>query len=465
MRFDEKPVTAGEWLQVTFAGREIGRLQRDSQAVTDLSFRYDPAWIRSDRAFPISISMPLSDDPYQGDIVHPWFMNLLPEGRVALRAVGAALKVNQLDVFAMLAAMGEDLPGALELRPPEAAAARKPRYRSLTDAELADAIRRLPARPLLVGEDGVHMSLAGAQEKLAVAQLEDGSIGLALDGAPSTHILKPANKHFHASVENEAFCLRLAKAAGLPAAEVSVHAVEDIPYLLVKRYDRLRREGEYRRLHQEDFCQALGVPPQLKYEWNSELSQPGPTLDACFSVLRKTREAAANVRRFLDAVLFNILAGNVDAHAKNYSLLIGRGGATQLAPLYDVMNGQIYEGVTNNLAMKVAGRQRGRYIFGRHWIRFAEKNNLNATFVKRRVAELSTAVLERLPSTIDEMDRSMMPSNVYGEIAGHIAGNCRNMISNLSDEHTSDHDAKADDADLDSEGEIETVTISPFMPS
>ena len=422
---------AGEKLEVRFADRLVGHIERKSASVLDIGFSYDEAWKAAADSFPVSIRMPLSTKEHEPAIVYPWFLNLLPEGRT-LEMVGAILHVHEADVFAILREMGGDVAGALEIRMNgEAAAARKPRYRRLTEAELADAIKRLPERPLLVGEDGIHMSVAGAQEKLPVVRYDDGGIGLALDGAPSTHILKPRNTRFRAAVENEAFCLRLAAAVGLPAAEVSMHRVLDVDYLLVKRYDRMIENRTVRRLHQEDFCQATGFPPSLKYEWNAHLNRSGPGLKACLDVLNVTRAVAPNKIRFMDFMLFNVLCGNVDAHAKNYSWLIQPGGNVTMAPLYDVMNGDIYEGVTRSMAMKIAGKKLGGYIYGRHWDRFAEENDLSKTQVRRRVAELSTAVLKAVPKVVEQMNKSNMPSAVYKEIAGYVAGYCRHMLANL----------------------------------
>jgi serine/threonine-protein kinase HipA len=406
-------------------------VERKSSSVLDIGFTYDDAWMAATDSFAVSVRMPLSRKEHEPAIGYPWFLNLLPEGRT-LEMVGAILHVHEADVFAILQEMGGDLAGALEIRKDgEAVPVRKPRYRRLTDAELADAIKRLPERPLLVGEDGIHMSVAGAQEKLPVVRYDDGSIGLALDGAPSTHILKPRNAKLRAAVENEAFCLRLAAAVGLPAAAVSMHRVLDVDYLLVKRYDRTIVSGAVRRLHQEDFCQATGFLPSLKYEWDAHLRRPGPGLKACLDVLNITRAVAPNKIRFMDYMLFNVLCGNVDAHAKNYSLLIRSGGNVTVAPLYDVMNGDIYEGVTRSLAMKIAGKKRGGFIFGRHWDRFAEENDLSKTQVRRRVAELSAAVLKAVPKVVEEMNKSDMPSAAYDEIGGYVTGYCRHMLANL----------------------------------
>jgi serine/threonine-protein kinase HipA len=443
MSNQRKPAAAGDTLEVRYAGRLVGLLRRRTEAIQDIEFLYDEKWMSDGDAFPVSIRMPLTRRLHEPDVVYRWFLNLLPEGR-ALKTVGTILKIAEANVFALLAELGEDLPGALEVsRAASERQQRTPRYQRLSEAELAAIIRRLPEKPLLVGETGIHMSLAGAQDKLPVVKYRDGAIGLALDGMPTTHILKPANKRFRASVENEAFCLRLAAKSKLPVAECSIGKAEDLEYLLVKRYDREPYKNGLRRIHQEDFCQATGHVPDMKYESNPLTQLRGPSLKDCIDVLKSTQAGRFNSARFIDYVLFNMLCGNVDAHSKNYSLLLQPGGTVTMAPLYDVMNGDIYPDVTRNLAMKIAGKSRAHYIYGQHWSRMAEENDLSAAQVKRRVAELSRTVLDALPAVVEEMN-GMKASPVYKEIAGYVAGYCRSMLTNLTSE------AK-DEAEVDSE--------------
>ncbi|MBR0851674.1 type II toxin-antitoxin system HipA family toxin [Bradyrhizobium diazoefficiens] len=425
-----KPGEAGETLEVRYGGLLVGLLRRRSEEIQDIEFAYDEAWTKHPNAFPVSTRMPLAKRVHEPDVVYRWFLNLLPEGRT-LKTVGTLLKIPEADVFALLEELGEDLPGALEVyRPAGQRPKRTPRYKRLSEAELAAAIRRLPEKPLLVGEDGIHMSLAGAQDKLPVVRYPDGGIGLALDGAPTTHILKPANKHFNNAVENEAFCLRLAAKAKLDVAECTIGKAEDLDYLLVKRYDRVPEGRGLRRLHQEDFCQATGHIPSTKYEANPATRLRGPTLKDCFDVIRKTPNGAATANRFLDFFVFNVLCGNVDAHSKNYSLLLLPGGAVSMAPLYDVMNGDIYPDVTRNLAMKIAGKNRGHYIHARHWDRMAEENQLSGAQVRRRVGELSQAVMDALPTVVEELN-ALKTSPVYQQISNSVAGYCRDMLRNL----------------------------------
>jgi len=462
MRLATAQITPGDTLEVWFDGRLVGHLVRQSASVLEIAFRYAEGWTAASGAFPVSLSMPLERRDHAPAVAYPWFMNLLPEGR-ALQVIGSILKVSEIDVFAMLEEMGGDLPGALEIRREGAAAAElRPSHRKLTETELAECIRRLPQRPLLVGEDGITMSAAGAQEKLPVVRFKDGTLGLALNGAASTHILKPASAKLRDSVANEAYCLRLAEAVKLSAAPVEIGRAEDVEYLLVRRYDRQIEGKSVRRVHQEDLCQASGFPPYLKYEWNREVAQRGPTLKICMDTLARTPAPGANKIRFVDALLLNVLTGNVDAHAKNYSLLIRSSSDIALAPLYDVMNGDIYPDVTRNMAMKIADQQRGAHVYGRHWDRFAAANGLSATQVRKRVKTLSAAVLKAAPEIAERMGAEHGRPEVYKEISGYVTDYCRRMLANLDRDPPPEHEtgAEVDEGEL-TIAEAEQATLSP----
>jgi serine/threonine-protein kinase HipA len=225
-----------------------------------------------------------------------------------------------------------------------------------------------------------------------------------LDGAPSTHILKPAVERFAGVVFNEAYCMKLAAAAGLPVAKTEIRRVEDVEYLLVERYDRTHRQNSegvpvLERLHQEDFCQALGIVSENKYQ-----KEGGPSLKQCFALLREVSSAPVlDLARLLDAVIFNYLVGNNDAHGKNFSLLYrGLGTAsmeTRLAPLYDVVSTRYYPELTRELAMKIGGEYSSDRVTKTNFEQLAEDAGLAKPLVRRRVLELVEAVLLNLGKT------------------------------------------------------------------
>ena len=312
-------------------------------------------WIALRGAFPISTTMPMKSERVAPDIFLAWAANLLPENE-QLRTLGQLLGMAAGDVVGLLSAIGGDTAGALSIGQPGRTASVQ--WRPVGKLEdLERLIEELPNKPFLVGDDGVSMSLAGTQTKLAVAVDASGFICIPMNGSPSTHILKPDASRLRGGIQNEAFCLTLAKRLRIPVPNVITGQAGKRTYLLLQRYDRKDVGGRWRRLHQEDYCQALGKPPSAKYESN-QTGIRGPTLKDMFEVTRR-HLPPTEIIRLLDMVVFNVLACNTDAHAKNYSIMIRAGGAS-LAPMYDVMCGDVWENVTKKLAQKIAGQRQGR---------------------------------------------------------------------------------------------------------
>jgi serine/threonine-protein kinase HipA len=274
-------------------------------------------------------------------------------------------------------------------------------HRTLSSSELAVVLRELRRRPLLAGQEGIRQSLAGAQDKVAVC-LSGDEISLPLDGAPSTHVLKPAVERFEGVVQNESLCMRLAAAIGLPTAKVQARGVEGMDFLLVERYDRVYRkdsihEPALERLHQEDFCQALGIVSEMKYQ-----NEGGPSLKQCFALLRKVSSApAVDLARLLNAVIFNYLVGNNDAHGKNFSLLyrgLGRDHAhVGLAPLYDILSTVYYPELSRTMAMKLGGEYSSEKVWPHNFEQLAEDAGLEKSLVIGRVAEMVEEIRTVLP--------------------------------------------------------------------
>jgi serine/threonine-protein kinase HipA len=358
---------------------------------------YEEAWRSGPRAFPVSLTMPLDRAEHAPDVVVPWLMNLLPEGE-PLRAMSRAIGVAQDDILGLIAQTGGDLAGGLTIGRPRPA--NGPDLLPIpSEDDLERIIEDLPSRPFLVGEEGVSMSLAGAQDKLPLA-LADGRLAVPIGGVSSTHILKPDNPRLPGSVQNEALCMVLARRCGLPVAPVTTGIAGARAYLLVTRYDRVQDAARTVRLHQEDFCQALGRPPVAKYQHNSS-GVPGPSLAEMFDVVRQ-HMTARDTNRLLDAVIFNVAIGNVDSHAKNYSILLQPGRAL-LAPLYDLMSELDWPNITPNHAQDVGGQRRGRHIYGRHWRRMAQETGLAGPATVRRVTAVVARILAELPAAMEEV--------------------------------------------------------------
>ena len=250
-----------------FEQRRVGTIDADRSGP---GFLYDPNWIRLRGAFPISTTMPLRAERIAPDIFLPWAANLLPESE-QLRSVGQLLGMARTDVIGLLSAIGGDTAGALSFGQPGRTASVQWRPVGQLD-DLERIIDELPNKPFLVGDEGVSMSLAGVQTKLAVAIDDVGRLCIPINGSPSTHILKPNSQRLWGGVQNEAFCLTLAKRLKILTPDITTGSVGKRSYLLVQRYDRTVVSGRWRRLHQEDYCQALGKPPSAKYEFQSDWS-------------------------------------------------------------------------------------------------------------------------------------------------------------------------------------------------
>jgi serine/threonine-protein kinase HipA len=307
----------------------------------------------------------------------------------------------------LLSAIGGDTAGALSFGQPGRTASVQ--WRRVGSAEdLETVIEELPSKPYLVGDEGVSMSLAGVQTKLAVAIDDAGHVCVPMNGSPSTHILKPDSPRLSGGVQNEAFCLALARRLNIPTPNFTTGRAGKRTYLLVQRYDRLAAGDRWRRLHQEDYCQALGKPPSAKYETN-QTGVSGSTLIEMFEVTRRYLPPIEIVH-LLDMVIFNVLACNTDAHAKNYSIMI-RGNGLSLAPIYDVMCGEVWENVTKKLTQAVAGKRQGDCLNASDWQRFARECGLNARQVIDRVRTLASLVLaEARPA---ELEVAAMPAREH----------------------------------------------------
>lgn len=398
-------------LPVYFEQRVVGAIDVDKSGP---GFTYDEGWTRLRGAFPISTRMPLTGDRVGPDIFLPWAANLLPENE-QLRTLGQLLGMSRSDVIGLLSAIGGDTAGALSIGQPGRTSSVQWRPVATPD-ELEAILDDLPNKPFLVGEEGVSMSLAGAQSKLAVAVDEGGRICIPMNGSPSTHILKPDSPRLPGGVQNEAFCLTLARRLKIPAPHVATGRAGKRTFLLVKRYDRTDVDGRWRRLHQEDYCQALGLPPSAKYEAN-QTGIRGPTLKDMFDLTRR-HLPATEIIRLLDLVVLNVLCCNTDAHAKNYSIMI-RGNGASLAPIYDIMCGEVWGNVTKNLAQAVAGKSRGNDLNGRDWQRFARECGLNPRQVLDLIGTLAESAIAEAGAAASEVAAMPAGSHEILELTRH----------------------------------------------
>jgi serine/threonine-protein kinase HipA len=367
-------------VEVFLHDQGIGRLERLPQA--RLRFTYHPAWVES-KGQPVSLALPVRPEPFGDDECGPFFAGLLPEGDF-MRAVARVFHVSADNPFSVLAEIGGECAGAVAVgavgEPPPGSASPAPHW--LPEPELQALLDEMPQRPLVLLErieedDGIRISLAGAHDKTGVL-CRDREIGLTAGRPPSTHILKLPIARVAEPIANEAYCMTLAAESGLEVAPVEPRLVGGHEFLLVKRYDR---SGEDTRFHQEDFCQALGIGPDEKYE-----GEGGPDVGACAGLLRRASAApAVDIREFLDCLLFNFMIGNHDAHGKNFSLLLDGPRSVRLAPFYDLLSTQVFDGTRKKLAMRLGGENKPDYLRRRHLDRLAEQLEVNPSFVLRRL--------------------------------------------------------------------------------
>lgn len=340
----------------------------------------------------LSLNLPLTSTRYPNERTTVFLDGLLPEGE-ARNAVAAEFDLTASDVFGLLAAIGKDCAGALVVQlegDPAPAVPTTTTAEPLSSDDLAKLVANLRSAPLGIDRN-VRLSLAGVQEKLLLTRMPDGRWGRPTGGTPSTHILKPEIEPLGNTVENEVFCMRVAKHLGLDVANVETILVDERPVLVVERYDRVIGDnGTVTRVHQEDLCQALGIPPRRKYEQDG-----GPSLARIARVLQEVAEQGAT-ENFLRALTLNVGVGNCDAHPKNFSLLHSRSGALRLAPLYDVLSTRFYPGLSDKLAMYVDAVQTADRVSADRIVNEAVSWSMSRSRARQIVAD----ALHRLPDAV-----------------------------------------------------------------
>lgn len=425
-------------LNVFLNGRLVGRLNRQSSGAID--FQYDPVWLGWEHALPVSLSLPLREDRYIGAPVIAVFDNLLPDSIPIRRCMAERVHAQGIDAYDLLAAVGRDCVGALQFLPDgvEPGAAGAVDGRPVDDKEIARLLGDLASAPLGLGEDeDFRISIAGAQEKTALLFWK-GRWYKPLATTATTHILKPQigqmpnGIDLSDSVENEFFCLKLTAALGLPSAAVVIEEFEGNRVLVVERFDRRwTSDSRLLRLPQEDCCQALSVPPALKYE-----SDGGPSIPAILNLLKGSDQPQVDQKTLLKAVIVFWLLGGTDGHAKNFSVFISPGGRFRMTPLYDVISAQpsLDAGQIQRNKMKLAmavGNSRHYVVdsvMPRHFIETAAKAGIGARFVTAIFDELRT----QTPAAVEQVAASL-PKAFPAEVADSISNGVKARLRRLED--------------------------------
>ncbi len=421
-------------LNVLLNGRLVGHLQRHASGAID--YQYDETWLEWEHTFPISLSLPLREDRYTGDPVIAVFDNLLPDNDQIRRRLAERVHAEGHDAYSLLAAIGRDCVGALQFLPQNISpgALGKISATPISNTNIAKTITNLATTPLGVAEESdFRISLAGAQEKTALLYWKN-AWHVPHGSTPTTHILKPqigqlANGiDLSQSVENEHFCMRFTEALGLPTAPTEMIDFGDQKVLVVERFDRQwTGDGRLLRKPQEDLCQALSVPPTLKYE-----SDGGPGIPAIIDFLKASDSPEQDQMQFFKAQIIFWLIAATDGHAKNFSIHINPGGGFKITPLYDVMSAQPYFDAGQiqqnelKLAMAITGKNR-HYKIGsilpRHFIQTAEVANYPPNSAKAIMQEIQ----ELAPKAINQVLNNL-PENFPEDIATSILSGFKHRL-------------------------------------
>lgn len=414
-------------LDVYLRGSLVGTLVQDAHA--NLSFTYLDSYIQSNDALSISVSMPVAASTYPSEITKPFFSGLLPDESARVR-LARALGVSDTNAFGMLEIIGGDCAGALALHPhAQALTQNNEADEVLTPAQLADLLQELRGNPLLASRNDVRLSLAGAQDKIAV-NVQDSSVVLVKNGSPTTHILKPAVQGLKGTAQNEVFCMRLAKRVGFKVPDVQFSSAGKTEYILIERFDRIVDEqGNIQRLHQEDFCQAMSVPPELKYE-----DEGGPGIDRSLGLIQRVAaQPAADRLAFIKMQIFHFLVGNADAHAKNFALLHAIGpAAPTLAPLYDVVCTAAYPSLTKRIAMSVGERNLPDTIRLKHWLTLVPQSKASQQLLIKELSLLATITLEEAEALHADLKHSELDHPVLRTVLKVIRTRSKQILDEVS---------------------------------
>jgi serine/threonine-protein kinase HipA len=375
-------------------------------------FSYTSEWLKNAHSFPISLSLPLGEAPFGDFETRTFFQNLMPENRRLFSNLLAQERLDESDLVAILGHIGADCAGALSCLPVRAPPVKQPGtlltdYEALTESQLINLIERMSKRELPPTEIRLPSPVAGVRDKLCVTALSNGGLGLPKRGmgTPTTHILKVPNEGDEGEPQLEAAASMLAQRCGVAAAKSVFITFGGINTLLTTRFDRKIVDGEVRRIHQEDFAQALCLPPSLKYEHHRTITQAFDAR-AVAALLDQTAEPLLAKRQFILATIFNILIGNNDNHAKNHALLYDQGPRPRFAPLYDLVPVALDPKYDDHFAFKIGHAARRDELDRKSLLDFAATMGLNeAAFgrladsaLRQLMVEMDMAINEWLPS-------------------------------------------------------------------
>ncbi|MGE4268195.1 MAG: type II toxin-antitoxin system HipA family toxin [Deferribacterales bacterium] len=371
----------------------------------DMLFEYDEKYSLNG----LSLILPVEERLFEGTEARIFFENLLPEGEQR-QIISRATKISSENVFGLLKRFGGECAGAVVITQEDDLSGTDNKYKLLKKDDILSLIEKLDQTTPAEDNDMYRLSLAGAQAKTSV-KIENDKIYLPYGNSPSTHIIKPFNRLFSGLPANELFCNQLAKECGLPVCNTEIRKVGKQSALFIERYDRYINGDKICRLHQEDFCQALGYSYAVKYELEG-----GPSFSDCVDlVVKQSAQPAADKMLLVRWFIFNYLIGNADAHAKNISLIYPENmkGRPVLTPFYDLVCTSIYRGISSKMAMSVRGEFEPSKVFSQHWSEFCDVLDIKYKVFHRYSNEIISAILR---------------SEIYVTPANELIGNICDVI-------------------------------------
>jgi len=423
-------------LLLLIEGELAGRVLADKAGRLALS--YEKAWRESPQGHSVSVTMPLAEIAYPHKSIWPYLWNLLPENPNVLQRWAQQYHVSAGNPFKLLAQVGADVPGAVQFITPEhrleVQSQQKPAIDWISVDELRERLNQLrdDSSALRRPGDIGRMSLPGAQAKTAFYwDRETNRWGVPGGRTPTTHIIKPCILGFDGLVENEHLCQDIAARLQMPAARSFV-LILDEPCIVVERFDRLPpAPGTQlpRRIHQEDVCQALGLLPARKYQEDG-----GPGISQITTLIRRvSANPAVDVERFLKANMFNWLIGGTDAHAKNYSFLIGAGDEIRLAPLYDLSSQLPYPDlIAQRLAMKIGDHYDFALVNPADWRSLARSCALDEEHIIGMLTDMARALPDVVSAAHAQARTDGLSERVLGPLAQRLITHASDRLASIT---------------------------------
>lgn len=411
-------------LNVFYEDILVGKLTKDQELI--FSFTYSKEWLEYSQSFQLSLAMPLSPKPFGNKITLSFFENLLPEGE----AKDALEKSQQLiGVFDFLKEYGIDCAGAVILSQNKRSPFTKPCNQKvrIEMKKIFKAIDQKRSVVEVIAEmNPGYLSIAGAQDKFA-AIYKDGDFYLPKNGGPSTHIIKVPiyRSGVKESVYNEYYCMKLAKRVGLNIPEIHVLDHESHPLYIIKRYDRIQDDTqEYKRIHQQDFCQAQGLVSESKYE-----NKGGPTLKDNYEIIKNNVTIKARSQALFDYIdwfCFNFLIGNNDSHSKNLSLLL-KDGRIELAPFYDLLCTAIYPKLKKDFSFMLGDRSDASRI-GKNQLEIVDGElGLKVGTTSERMLGMKNKLLKEKDQLVAEIQKELPAAKIPKRISQLIEKRCASL--------------------------------------